>query len=358
MRSLLMCAALAGAAVTLVAESAGAATLSRESRGSELAFTESDSDTSVNDLDIDYCDQSPCSTDGVLRFRDLGDSITVGSTAGCTSAGSTVAPGTVVSCVRSGTPRVVIALGAGDDRLTTDGGGFPGRALPVPLVVTGGPGADAITGGAGTDTILGGDGNDTLDGHPGADSLQGGAGADTIEARDATADVLDCGTEIDTAFTDTVDSRVGCELPSAGTPGQPPVAPPPVAPPPVVLKQMATQVGFVFFPRRPKETTRFTEIVVRNVPRGSTLVAKCLTASGRRCGGESRKAFTKRGARGTVRVGRFERRYRAGTKVEVTITNPAFITQIKTLSVRRNRAPGVSTRCRPPGSSKRIRCGG
>lgn len=357
MRLQILCAALAVAAVLAGAQQAAASTLTRDARGADLAFTESDTDGSVNDLDVDYCDRTPCASTGILRIRDLGDSMAVASGSGCSSAGTTVPAGTVVSCSRP--TRMVVALGAGNDRMTTDGGGFPGPPLPVPLVVTGGPGNDTIAGGAAADTLVGGDGDDSLDGLAGADTVVGGAGRDAIEARDGTADVIDCGSETDTALTDAVDSRNGCEQPG-GQPAAPPPAAPgaPAAPQQPALRDMAVTLTFAFFPRRPRATTRFTELVAKNVPAGSKLVARCRTRSGRRCGGAARRTFTKTNARGRVPIRRFQRRYRAGTKLEVVVTNPAFVTQIKILSVRRNRTPDVTTRCLPPGASKRTRCGG
>ena len=359
MRLRILCAALTVAAVLVGAQQAAASSLTREARATDLVFSEPDGDASANDLDVDYCDQSPCAATGILRIRDLGEAMTVGAASGCTSAGDTVPAGTVVSCTRP--PRMTVALGGGNDRITTDGGGFPGPRLPVPVVVTGGPGEDAIAGGAGADTLVGGDGSDGLDGAAGADTLVGGTGGDAIEARDGVADVVDCGPDADIAQTDAADSRAGCEPPGglASPPPSPaPAPPPPPAPRLVPLRSMAVTIAFAAFPS-PGATSRFTDLIVKNIPRGSRLVARCLTPRGRRCGGAARRTITVDSSRGNVVLRRFQRRrYRPGTRIEAVVAHPDFITQVKIFTVRRNRSPRITERCLTPGSSKRERCGG
>jgi len=71
------------------------------------------------------------------------------------------------------TTNISTDYGAGDDRLTGDGGN------------------DTIFGGAGADTIDGGTGNDVIYGGAGADSLTGSSGNDTfVTSTDATIDVI------------------------------------------------------------------------------------------------------------------------------------------------------------------------
>jgi hypothetical protein len=95
-----------------------------------------------------------------------------------------------------------------------------------------------------------------------------------------------------------------------------------------------------------------------NIPAGSKLVARCVDRRGRRCGGKLRKAFTKRHARGTVRIKRavIHKRIKAGRRIEVVVTNPGFVTQIKVIKVQRGKAPTITTRCQRPGTRKRTRC--
>ncbi len=76
----------------------------------------------------------------------------------------------------SGTERVTVSLGAGNDRC--DASGISDAA--VSLTIQGGAGHDTILGGASDDVAYGGLGNDRLFGGLGNDRLQGGAGNDTI----------------------------------------------------------------------------------------------------------------------------------------------------------------------------------
>ena len=92
------------------------------------------------------------------------------------------------------------------------------------------------------------------------------------------------------------------------------------------------------------------------VPRGSKLIARCQTAAGRTCKGILGRSLTRDQVGGTLRIKALERRYPAGTQLVVTITNPAYITQVKTLTIRKRRGPAVGTRCQAPDTSRLTRC--
>jgi len=124
-------------------------------------------------------------------------------------------------------------------------------------------------------------------------------------------------------------------------------------PPPIILKRIIVTLSSNF-PSVGK-TIRFTRLVVKNVPRGSTVTATCKTKQGKRCRGI--KKFTKRNARGTVKLKRFQRKtLRAGTVIEVRVTKPGMIGAVKRLTVRRGKNPTITTRCLPPGAKKPVRC--
>jgi hypothetical protein len=108
----------------------------------------------------------------------------------------------------------------------------------------------------------------------------------------------------------------------------------------------------------PKKTTRFFRLRVKHIPPGSTVVGTCLTKSGKRCKGKLAKRFTQNNARGQFRVKPFEmkRRYPAGSRLEFVISNPAFVTQIKIVTMNRNRDPSIGTRCQDPGATRRRAC--
>jgi Putative metal-binding motif len=105
--------------------------------------------------------------------------------------------------------------------------------------------------------------------------------------------------------------------------------------------------------------TRLPRLQVKGVPGGSTVRATCAVKK-RKCPGRARKAFTKRGARGTVSL---NSRYKgvklpAGTKITVTVTKPGFIGAAKIFEVRRGpKRPKVTDRCLLPGTTRlRQRC--
>jgi len=135
--------------------------------------------------------------------------------------------------------------------------------------------------------------------------------------------------------------------------------PPPGAPPPggaKVYKTPTVKLRVRYF--RPRRSTMFVTVAVTGVPRGSKVVGRCLTRRAKRCATRRlRRTFTKGNARGTVRLKRFERRrLRAGTRLEVVVTHPDYLSQIKTVTVRRGRPPLISTRCQRPGEPQRRRC--
>ena len=70
--------------------------------------------------------------------------------------------------------------GAGDDRLSGNGGGNILDGGGGADVIFGDGGADFLLGGAGGDVLRGGGGRDVLTGHGGADELNGGAGRDRL----------------------------------------------------------------------------------------------------------------------------------------------------------------------------------
>jgi hypothetical protein len=97
--------------------------------------------------------------------------------------------------------------GAGDDVLHGDAGND---------IVTDADGTNQLDGGDGNDIVMGGLGSDTITGGPGADNLIGRGGSDRIDARDGTADRIDCGEDLDTVLADVADVAAaqatwGCE---------------------------------------------------------------------------------------------------------------------------------------------------
>ena len=175
---------------------ASAATLSRQADGT-LVYT-AGSGTHKNHVDVQGSDDDST----ITFYTNSGDPMN--APAGC--APSDLYGGDVVTCA---TPTAVrVELGAGDD----DGDMSDGLPIPVtlsggpgadwldaadqPAVLDGGPGEDKLTGGAGDDVLRGGDGNDTIEGKDGGDRIDAGAGDDLIAPdgyEHANADVVDGG---------------------------------------------------------------------------------------------------------------------------------------------------------------------
>lgn len=178
--------------------------------------------------------------------------------------------------------------------------------------LVGGSGPSVLRGLDGADTLRGGDGNDTLegfgatgafaasieagieddaddlDGQAGGDTVNANDGNDTIEARDGSADTLNCGTGNDTGRGDRIDTIngdcEGIELP-VEMPAEPPFVPPPSEP-----------------PQQPPVTPPVTPPIV-TLPGPAPKIGTLLTLpSRRRCA--SRRRFTvrvRREIRGTVK---------------------------------------------------------
>jgi hypothetical protein len=102
----------------------------------------------------------------------------------------------------------------------------------------------------------------------------------------------------------------------------------------------------------PKSSTKFTRFQVKLVPRGSKVTAQC---KGSKCPNRPKK-FTKRGARGTVKLKGFTTRFPAGVVIEVRVTHTGMIGVVKRVKVRANKAPVVATKCLPPGAREPTRC--
>lgn len=89
-------------------------------------------------------------------------------------------------------------------------------------------GGDTLNGRGGADKLVGGPGNDRLTGGPAADRLLGGPGNDRLQARDASADVVDCGPGAgDLAVVDGSDDvAASCERVDSPAVDQPPAPQP------------------------------------------------------------------------------------------------------------------------------------
>jgi hypothetical protein len=100
-------------------------------------------------------------------------------------------------------------------------------------------------------------------------------------------------------------------------------------------------------------TTKVDRLVVRNVPRGGVVTARCLRGRGS-CAFKS-KTFKRRRTVKLTTLFR-GRKLRTGTVVEVGITADRRIGKVIRYTVRKRRPPTTRTLCEPPGAHKPLSC--
>jgi N-acetylneuraminic acid mutarotase len=129
----------------------------------------------------------------------------------------------------------------------------------------------------------------------------------------------------------------------------------PAPPPPVVvpntLQKIVVTLAYKYDDVTAK-STRLGNLVVKGVPAGSTITVSCRK-------GCLKKSLTKRNVRGNVALGGLvsaRRTVKVGTQIVVTVSHPNMISAIKTLIVRKKKAPQVTTRCQAPGQAKPTAC--
>lgn len=131
----------------------------------------------------------------------------------------------------------------------------------------------------------------------------------------------------------------------------PPPAPssPPSTPP-------RSKVKVSFAGKFLEKFTKLTKFQLQKVPAGSNVVATCKVAA-KKCVGKAGKKFTKKKASGTVSLGAYlNQMLIPGTKIAITVTNLGFIGELKTLTIRKGKAPRLTTKCLQPGKTKPIAC--
>lgn len=272
-----------------------------------------------------------------------------------------------------------VAGGAGNDVLGGD---------ELPNALSGNGGNDTINGLDGADVLHGGDGRDIVAGDLGADMLFGDGGDDSLQAFDGIADALDCGDGADDdAQVDGLDRADNCEfrrrldvLPPAdldndgvieGTdcndrnaairPGAP-------DPPADGIDQNCDgrdtelpvlEPGFRFgFDRPSRRGTKITVLEVSKLPARSQIVITCRTTAQfpRRC--PFSRVTRRRTGSATLRLTSLlkGRTLPVGTRLELTISAPNFITKVRRYTVRRTSAPRAQDFCLPAGTKAPASC--
>jgi Ca2+-binding RTX toxin-like protein len=260
----------------------------------------------------------------------------------------------------------VIGGSAGDDidgstvgtALTIEGGGGGDRIRGGlgPNTLRGEGGNDNLEGRGGSDFLDGGDGHDTLDALGGADILRGGLGFDSIYALDGVADDVDCGADDDVATTDSVDTRVNCDpapAPASGSGGGESTTTNTITTVTVFGPvRILFDLGYVFSATRRATTLREFSLEVEP---GARVKATCRTPKGKRC--ERTRDVTKAAASATLRLRGFERKpLPVGSKLRIRATKPDMVGAVKTVTIRKRKAPSVKTLCLPPGATRPAAC--
>ena len=209
----------------------------------------------------------------------------------------------------------------------------------------GGGGADELRGTAEANLLDGGAGDDTLNALAGQDVLLGGSGIDNVQARDGEADSVDCGPDEDGATTDSIDTRANCDPPPAT----------PSTPDPTIItvtapSRVALDLAYSFTAGRRSTTLRN---LVADVEPGARVTATCRTKKNKRC---TRTRDLARTA-ASVRLKNFEgKRLPVGAKLTVRVTKDGMIGVVKTLTIRKRKAPSLKTLCLPPGATRPSAC--
>jgi hypothetical protein len=108
-------------------------------------------------------------------------------------------------------------------------------------------------------------------------------------------------------------------------------------------------IGFTYSAGR--RVTRLKSLTVKDMARGGTVSVRCAR-------GCSRKTLVKRNVKSSnVSLSSLVKKpLKVGRKITITATAPGMIGAVKTLTIRRHKAPAVKTRCLPPGAAKPTSC--
>jgi hypothetical protein len=129
----------------------------------------------------------------------------------------------------------------------------------------------------------------------------------------------------------------------------PPTPPAPPGSPRVNVKLAFVAKAFEGF-------TKLTKLQLQKVPKGSSVVVTCKVAA-KKCAGKAGKEFTKKKVSGTVSLGVYlNQKFVPGTKIAIAVTNPSFIGELKTLTIRKGKAPRLTAKCLAPGKKKPVVC--
>ena len=135
----------------------------------------------------------------------------------------------------------------------------------------------------------------------------------------------------------------------------------------VLPKRLVITLPFAF--AASSRTTKFTKLKLANVPAGSTITVTCLSktcpsafmhkvkAKKGHKAHRVKRALVLRHKHGTVDLKSLIRKpLRAGTTLRFVVTKPGTIGAVKVLTVRKRKAPAITTQCLKPGAKKPTHC--
>ena len=117
----------------------------------------------------------------------------------------------------------------------------------------------------------------------------------------------------------------------------------------IASPQIVVSLAFAFS-NSTKKQTKLTSLVVKNVPAGSTVTAKCPK-------GCAKKSFEKKGASGQVSLATLIKKpLKVKTVITVVVSKPGSGSAVKILKIRSRKSPQLTSQCQPVGAAKPAAC--
>jgi hypothetical protein len=228
----------------------------------------------------------------------------------------------------------------GDDRLYGGDGADELDGEDGADFILGQGGDDLLTGGLGADELEGARGQDSIDGGADADRLSGGADQDLMLAADQAPDQVDCGAGRDTGRADAVDQLdPSCERLKVEGAGE------------IALRTMLPYPIVRIAGEASGSRTTIRRLQVQ-APSGSRVHAYC---TGRSCPYRKRSWAIDRAQ--TLTITSLQRRYAAGSGIEIYVTARDRIGKYTRFVVRRRQAPRRTDLCVAGERLRAVPCG-
>jgi hypothetical protein len=118
---------------------------------------------------------------------------------------------------------------------------------------------------------------------------------------------------------------------------------------PLVQRVVVVALTFIYH-HASERTTTLSSLLVKSVPAGSTVTARCPK-------GCAKKTLVKRNVSGTVSLSALAKKpLKVKTKITVIISNPGAVSAVRVVEIRKSKAPTVTSYCQPPGAKQPLAC--